>query len=813
MARRKSPAASGDTLFAAPVVSRTLAEEVESSYLDYSMSVIVSRALPDARDGLKPVHRRILWAMHDSGLRPDRPFVKCARVVGDVMGRFHPHGDSAIYDALVRMGQDFALSHPLVDKHGNFGSPSDPPAASRYTECRLSAVAMELLAGIDEGTVDFQPNYDGADEEPQVLPGRFPNLLVNGIHGIAVGMATSIPPHNLGEVCGAALKLIRKPDTSLAELMRSVKGPDFPTGGLIMGSEGIKDAYRTGRGTIRVRAVTSMEATRRGQAIVISQIPYQTSVDAIAGKLAEAVENGRIDGVRDIRNESGQGATRLVIELRADANEQVVLNNLFKHTPAQVSFAINTVALVDGVPRTLNLQEALQHWIDHQVVVVTRRTRYRLEKAEARLHIVDGLVRAVDMIDAIIKTIRASKDRGTARTALMAKPFEFSEIQANHILDLMLGRLTQLGRDELLAEQKELRNTIRDLKKVLAERATLMALIAEELTAVRDSFQCARRTQIVGDDTGEISAAELVDDEPLIVTVTARGYVQARSARGRGAKVADPGDADGVAQIVDTTALGALLVFTTHGRAYRAACHDLPKARLTAIPNLFQFAEGERVVGVIDAAVAAEHEHVVFVSAQGAVKRTLLAEFAEASGRSMGIAAMKLAAGDHVVAVFPGWDDFEVFAVSRDGYGIRFVESEVRPTGRGAGGMRGMKLRGDDTVVGACAVAHEEIVVLATDAGYAKRVRADELPVQARGGTGVRVVKPERKRGVLVGVAPVAERMVFLLDAAAAVVPGTEIKLVARDAALPKAPVPDGAVRHIAAGASQSSMTADDAAD
>ncbi|HEY1741460.1 MAG TPA: DNA gyrase subunit A, partial [Acidimicrobiia bacterium] len=410
MARRKSPAASGDTLFAAPIVSRTLAEEVESSYLDYSMSVIVSRALPDARDGLKPVHRRILWAMHDSGLRPDRPFVKCARVVGDVMGRFHPHGDSAIYDALVRMGQDFALAHPLVDKHGNFGSPSDPPAAARYTECRLSAIAMELLAGIDEGTVDFQPNYDGADEEPQVLPGRFPNLLVNGIHGIAVGMATSIPPHNLAEVCAAALKLIRKPDTGLAELMRSVKGPDFPTGGLIMGSEGIKDAYRTGRGTIRVRAVTSIEATRRGNAIVISEIPYQTSVDAIAGKLAEAVEGGRIDGVRDIRNESGQGATRLVIELRPDANEQVVLNNLFKHTPAQVSFAINTVALVDGVPRTLNLQEALQHWIDHQVVVVTRRTRYRLDKAAARLHIVDGLVRAVDMIDAIIAKIRASKD-------------------------------------------------------------------------------------------------------------------------------------------------------------------------------------------------------------------------------------------------------------------------------------------------------------------------------------------------------------------------------------------------------------------
>ncbi len=811
MARRKSSSPASDTLFAAPIVTRTLAEEVESSFLDYSMSVIVSRALPDVRDGLKPVHRRILWAMHDGGLRPDRPFVKCARVVGDVMGRFHPHGDSAIYEALVRMGQDFSVQHPLVDKHGNFGSPSDPPAAARYTECRLSPIAMELLAGIDEGTVDFLPNYDGGDEEPGVLPGRFPNLLVNGIHGIAVGLATNIPPHNFGEVCNAALKLIRKPDTTLAELMRSVKGPDFPTGGLIMGAEGIKDAYRTGRGTVRLRAVTTTEQTRRGTAIVLTEIPYQTSVDAIAGKLAEAVEAGRIDGIRDIRNESGQGETRLVIELRPDANEQVVLNNLFKHTPAQLTFGINTVALVDGVPRTLNLQEVLQHWIDHQVVVVTRRTRHRLEKKEARLHIVDGLVRAVDMIDAIIKKIRASKDRKTAHTALMAKPFEFSDIQANHILDLMLGRLTQLGRDELLAEQKQLREEIRDLRKILADRNVLMALIADELTELRDTYQKPRRTQIVGDDTGEISAAELVDDEPLVVTVTARGYVQAKSARGRGTKVADPGDADGIAQVINTTALGALLVFTSQGRAYRANCHDLPKARLTAIPNLFQFAEGERVVGVLDVAVAAEHEHVVFVTAAGNVKRTELADFAEASGRATGIAAMKLAEADRIVAVFPGWDDFEVFIASRDGYGIRFAESEVRPTGRGAGGMRGMKLRGDDVVVGACAVAHEEIVVLATDAGYAKRVRADELPVQARGGAGVRVVKPERKRGQLVGVAPLGDRMVFLLDATAAVVPATEIKLVARDAALPKAPVPDtGPVRQLVAGAALSSAASDD---
>jgi DNA gyrase subunit A len=789
MARRKSQTSASESLFAAPITVRTLAEEVESSFLDYSMSVIVARALPDVRDGLKPVQRRILWAMHDGGLRPDRPFVKCARVVGDVMGRFHPHGDSSIYDALVRLGQDFSISHPLVDKHGNFGSPADPPAASRYTECRLSAIAQELLAGIDEGTVDFSPNYDGADEEPEVLPGRFPNLLVNGQQGIAVGMATNIPPHNLAEVCNAALKLIQKPDATVSELARSIKGPDFPTGGLIMGDAGIRDAYRTGKGSIRVRAVATIEATRRGNAIVITEVPYQTSVDAIAGKLAEAIEAGKLDGIRDIRNESGQGATRLVVELRGDANAPIVLNNIYKQTPAQLTFAINMVALVDGVPRTLNLQEVLQHWLDHQVVVVTRRTRYRLDKAEARLHIVDGLVRAVDMIDAIIKKIRASKDRGAARGALMAKPFEFSEIQANHILDLALGRLTQLGRDELLAEQQELNARIKELQRILEKRDALMGVIRDELTTIRDTYKLPRRTEIVGDDTGEISTEELVDDEPLVVSVTARGYVQARSARGRGGKTVEPGANDVLAQVVETTALGALLVFTTHGRAYRVAGHDVPKPRLTALPNLFQFGDGERVVAVVDAGIGGEHEHVVFVTAQGTIKRTALAEFTEASGRRDGIVAMKLAAGDRVVAVFPGWEEFEILAVTRDGQAIRFAEVEVRPVGRSAGGIRAIRLRGDDVVIGAAPVAPEEMVVVASDAGFAKRVRVDELPVQSRGGSGVRVAKAERKRGTLIGLAPVTSaRVGFLLDDGAVTVAATDVRLVAREAAVPKLP-------------------------
>jgi DNA gyrase subunit A len=568
MARRKT---SNQLTLEEPsdIPTRTLQEEVEAAFLEYSMSVIVQRALPDVRDGLKPVQRRILWAMHDANLRPDRPFVKCARVVGDVMANYHPHGDASIYEALVRMGQPFSLTAPLIDKHGNFGSPSDPPAASRYTECRLAELAMQLLAGIDEGTVDFEPNYDASRSEPTVLPARFPNLLVNGAQGIAVGMATNIPPHNLAEVCNAAIKLIDKPDASLTELMRVVKGPDFPSGGLIMGDDGIKDALRTGRGTVRVRAVHTIEELPRrgGQAIVLTEVPFQTSVDAIAGKLAELVESGKIDGVRDIRNESGQGQTRLVIELRPDTNPNIVLNNLFKHTSAQTTFPVNMVALVDGVPRTVNLQDALQGWLDHQVVVVTRRTQFRLQKAEDRLHIVEGLVKALDMIDAIVKAIRASKDRAEARTKLMAKPFDFSEIQANHILDMPLGRLTQLGREELEKERKELVALVKELKRILAKKDVLMGVIKDELVEIRDAHKAPRRTQIVGDDTGTIDVVALVEDEPYVVTITARGYVRAVPEKTRKALVANAGERDAVAQVIDTTALASVLFFTDRGRA------------------------------------------------------------------------------------------------------------------------------------------------------------------------------------------------------------------------------------------------------
>jgi DNA gyrase subunit A len=782
--RRARPSARGQLRLdeLAAVDRRTLAEEVESAFLEYSMSVIVSRALPDVRDGLKPVHRRILWSMFQAGHRPDRPFVKCARVVGDVMGRYHPHGDAAIYEALVRMGQDFSLSNVLVDKHGNFGSPSDPPAAARYTEVRLSPLAMDLLDAIDEGTVDLEANYDGTAEEPAVLPARFPNLLVNGTQGIAVGMATNIPPHNLTEVCNAALRLLAKPDATLSELMRHVKGPDFPTGGLILGDEGIKDAYRTGRGTLRLRAVTEIEETRRGTAIVVTEVPYQTSVDAIAGRLAEAVEAGKIQGVRDIRNESGAGATRLVIELRPEANPQVVLANLYKHTPAQTTFPVNVVALVDGVPRTLPLVETLQHWIQHQEEVVTRRSRFRLQKAEDRLHIVEGLIAAIDKIDAIVKLIRRSANRGAAREALMKAPFGFTEVQANYILDMPLGRITRLGEEELAGEAKQLRTAIKRLKQILGNRTVLREVITEELTEIRDRFPGKRVTQIVAGETGAIDTTELVVDEDVIVTVTARGHVKATPARVKGKKVPAPGAKDALAAVANTRSLASVLFLTDRGRAFRIPVHDLPADRLTAPQTMFQFGDGEQVVAVMPSDWADDFEHLVFVTEQGGVKRVPFSEYVDVAVRRDGVVAIKLGAGDRVVSVYPGWDEYEALLVTAEGQAIRFPEAEIRVVGRAAGTIRGIRLRAGDRVVGGCAVASEEAVVLATTQGHAKRVRVDDFPLQARGGAGVKALKREQKRGPVAAVAALGEEMTFVTTDGVVTVANTSIRLAGREA-------------------------------
>ncbi len=566
-------------------------EEMERSFLEYSMSVIVARALPDVRDGLKPVHRRILYSMFDNGQRPDRPHSKCAKVVGEVMGTYHPHGDSAIYEALARMVQEFSLRHPLIDGHGSFGGrgPDDGAAAMRYTECRLAPLALELMADIDEETVDMVANYDGSALEPVVLPGRFPNLLVNGSQGIAVGMATNVPPHNMGEVIDAAIHVLHHPEATPDELMEFVKGPDFPTGAQILGRQGILDAYRTGRGSIKMRAVAEIEEGRTGDHIVVSELPYQTSVEVIEQKITELVRAGDLDGISGMRNASANQQPRLVIDLKRDANANVVLNNLYKQTPLQTSFGVNMLALVDGVPRTLNLAQALSYYIDHQIEVIQRRSEYRLEKARNRAHIVEGLLRAIDMLDAVIATIRASADRPEARTSLMAEPFSFTEVQATHILDMTLGRLTRLGRSELEAEMEELRATIAELEAILSDDGKLRGVIETEMTAIRDKYANPRRS-VITHDPGEMGVEDLIDDEEIVVTMTRAGYIKSVAAAafrtqgrgGRGVQGARLKEEDLVSQVVQTSAHAYLLLFSNQGKVYRLRGHEIPMKDRTA---------------------------------------------------------------------------------------------------------------------------------------------------------------------------------------------------------------------------------------
>src|SRR5580704_5767689 len=587
-------------------------EEMERSFLEYSMSVIVARALPDVRDGLKPVHRRILYSMFDNGLRADRPHNKCAKVVGDVMGTYHPHGDSAIYEALARMVQEFSLRHPLIDGHGNFGGrgPDDGPAAMRYTECRLAPLALELMADIDEETVDMIANYDGSDEEPVVLPGRFPNLLVNGSQGIAVGMATNVPPHNMGEVIDAAIHVLHHPEATPDELMEFVKGPDFPTGALILGRQGILDAYRTGRGSIKMRAVAEIEEGRVGDRIVVTELPYQTSVEVIEQKISDLVKAGDIDGISGVLNASANQQPKLVIELKRDANANVVLNNLFKQTPLQTSFGVNMLALVDSVPRTLNLAQALSHYIDHQIEVIQRRSAYRLEKARNRAHIVEVLLKAIDMLDQVIATIRASADRPEARTSLMAEPFSFTEVQATHILDMTLGRLTRLGRSELEEEMAELLATIAELEAILSDDAKLRRVIETEMTAIRDKHANPRRS-VITHDPGEMGMEDLIDDEEIVVTMTRAGYIKSVAAAafrtqgrgGRGVQGARLKEEDLVSQVVHTSAHAYLLLFSNQGKVYRLRGHEIPvkdrTARGTAAINLVPLAPSESIQAII----------------------------------------------------------------------------------------------------------------------------------------------------------------------------------------------------------------------
>ncbi len=735
--------------------------EMERSFLEYSMSVIVSRALPDVRDGLKPVHRRILYSMFDQGLRPDRPYAKCAKVVGDVMGTYHPHGDSAIYDALVRMVQDFSMRHPLISGHGNFGGtgPDEGAAAMRYTECRLAPLALEMLDSIDEETVEFEANYDNSTQQPVVLPARFPNLLVNGSQGIAVGMATKIPPHNLGEVIDATLHLLANPDATSDDLMKFVKGPDFPTKAQILGRQGILDAYRLGRGSIKLRAVAEIEESTKDTRIIVTEFPYEVSVESIEEKIYDLVKNGDLDGIAAVQNDSAGRQARLVIRLKRDANANVVLNKLYKNTSLQTTFAVNMLALVDGVPRTLNLTQALTHYIAHQVEVVTRRTQFRLRKAEARAHIVEGLLRAIDMLDQVIATIRGSDDRPAARVALMGAPFSFSEEQANHILDMTLGRLTRLGRRELDEEMAKLRETIAELQSILASDTKLRGVIADELTVVRQKYANDRVTQIVN-DPGELGVEDLIQDEEIVLTITRAGYVKSVAADafrtqgrgGRGVQGAKLRDEDFVDQIIHTTTLAHLLLFSNRGRVFRLRGHEIPlkerTAKGTAVVNLLNLQPNESIQAIVATDDFPKDKFLVFATAKGTVKKTAFSEYDKS--RREGWIAINLRPGDEVVRVVATSGDDDLMVVTYRGMAIRFGNAQVREMGRDATGVRGIKLKPDDRAISLDVVRADADLFVVTDTGFGKRVKIDRFNRQGRGGQGVRAIRLTAARGFVV---------------------------------------------------------------
>lgn len=743
-----------------PVQPIALQDEMENSFLEYAMSVIMSRALPDVRDGLKPVHRRIIWDMEQQGFRPDRPFVKCARVSGDTMARYHPHGDSAIYDALVRLAQPFSVRHPLIDFHGNYGSPDFGPAASRYTECRLHPLAMQLLADIDEDTVDMVPNYDGSTEQPSVLPARFPNLLVNGSQGIAVGMATNIPPHNLGEVIDATVHLIDNPDATSDDLMEFVKGPDFPTGGSILGRAGIIDAYRTGRGSVKMRATATIDEGKAGRMeIIVTELPYQTSCSAIAARITELVDNGDIDGIADINDGSSGGETSLVITLKRDANANVVLNNLFKLTQLQTSFSINMVALVDGVPRTLNLRDAIDGYVRHQIEVITRRSNFRLEKAKRREHILDGRIKALNVIDEIIALIRGSEDAQAAKAALMEKPYEFSEAQAVDILDMQLRQLTRLSRIDIESELESIRENIKELESILADDKKLRGVIKDEIGSVRDDFAADRVCAITYDE-GEMSIEDLVEDKELVVVMTEAQYVKAVSAssfktQGRGGRGVSGGKLkqdDIIRHVIFTTAHAHLLFFSNRGRVYRLRALDIPERERTAkgmpIVNLLPLQADEFIQAIIDTRDFAGERFLFFATRKGTVKKTAFDAYN--SSRRDGLIAINLNEDDELVRVIETSGTDDIFMVAKSGMTIRFNEGDVRAMGRSAAGVRGMKLKtGEDAVV-SCDVARDDTaILLMTEAGFGKRTQLDKFNTQGRGGQGVRGIKLTGKKGVV----------------------------------------------------------------
>lgn len=743
------------------IIDRDINVEMRESFMDYAMSIIVSRALPDVRDGLKPVHRRILYAMSDLGMHPDKPFKKSARIVGEVIGKYHPHGDSAVYETMVRMAQDFSMRYMLVEGHGNFGSvDGDMAAAMRYTEARLSKIAMEMLRDINKETIDFMPNYDGEEQEPVVLPSRFPNLLVNGVSGIAVGMATNIPPHNLGEVIDGVHALIKNPEISSLELMDYIKGPDFPTAAYILGRSGIRQAYTTGRGSITMRAKTTIEEHNNKARIVVEELPYQVNKARLVEKIAELVREKKIDGITDLRDESDRTGMRVVIELRRDVNPNVVLNNLYKHTALQSTFGINMLAIVNNEPKILTLKDVLSHYLQHQVEVVRRRTEFDLKKAEARAHILEGLRIALDHIDEVIALIRGSNSDEEAREGLMTR-FGLSLEQAQAILDMRLRRLTGLEREKIEEEYNELLQKIAEYREILANEQLVLKIIADELQEIRDRYADERRTEItIGEES--ILDEDLIPQEEVVITITHTGYIKrlpvttyrSQKRGGRGVVGMDTKDNDFVEHLFVTNSHHYLMFFTDRGKAYRLKAYEIPElgrtARGTPIINLIQIEQGETVNAVIEVERFDDNKYLFFATKQGIVKKTPIEDYINI--RKGGLIAVNLREDDTLIDVKLTDGNEEVIMGTAQGMSIRFPESDVRSMGRAATGVKGITLDEGDSVIGMDVVVPGQDVLIVTAKGYGKRTPVSEYRTQSRGGKGIKTINVTEKNGTVVGL-------------------------------------------------------------
>lgn len=772
------------------IIPVQIEDEMKKSYIDYAMSVIVGRALPDVRDGLKPVHRRILYAMRDLGLTPDKPHRKSARIVGDVLGKYHPHGDMAVYDAMVRMAQDFSIRYPLIDGHGNFGSiDGDSAAAMRYTEARLSPLAMEMLADINKDTVDFIPNFDETLKEPVVLPSRFPNLLVNGSSGIAVGMATNIPPHNLGEVIDGVIMMIDKPDVSPKELMMAVKGPDFPTGGLIMGREGIKAAYNTGRGQIKVRAKAHIEPTGGNKhQIIVTEIPYQVNKARLIEKIAELVKDKKIDGISDLRDESDRSGMRIVIELKKDANPNIVLNRLYKHTQMQITFGVIMLALVDGEPKILNLREMIYYYLEHQKEVVTRRTRFDLNKAEERAHILEGLRIALANLDAVIDLIKKSEDVETARQGLITK-FNLTEKQAQAILDMRLQRLTGLEREKIELEYKELIEKISYLKSILADEKLLLQVLKQEILEIKKKYSDERRTKITS-AAEKLEIEDLIEEQDVVITITYKGYIKRlplatyKSQRrgGRGITGITTKEEDYITQIITTTTHHHILFFTNQGNLYRLKAHEIPEAGRTAkgtsIINLLHLNPDEKITAVIPIKDFNHGTTLFMATKKGIVKKTPLSEYE--STRKNGLIAINLMEDDELIGVELTDGNQQVVLGTRKGMCIRFLEEDVNEVGRTARGVKGIDLKPGDYVVSMDLVRNKEDILVVTENGFGKKTSINEYRVQSRAGKGIVTSKVTKKTGDLIGIKTVSEDDEVMIVSSDGIIIRLEVKDISR---------------------------------